>query len=704
MMKKMNLKKFAAAALGMTLAVSNVTGALACTGIYVGSEVSESGSTFIGRSEDIGDLYGKVYTVKPAQDWPKGAVYKDAYGFSTAYPAHTYAYSVVRDSYAYGEAVKDENGNPCGEPYGAAGMNEKNVAISATVSTRYNERAKAADPLVKGGICEISIPTMVLGGAATAKEGVELLADIIDKHGAGECNAITISDPDEVWYFEVVSGHQYAAVKLPKDKVGVNPNITLLGEIDPADTENVVVSEGLVKTAEEGGFLKLGENGNIHVAKSYAAAHSGKGQYSRYYQGVYYVNPEEAAKLDLDNINNNENPLDLMVQPTEKLSTLKTLQYLAYRGQGSAMDSNQNPDIYPIGNTRQAECHVFELRSDMPDELATIQWEAMADAEFSIFVPFYGSLITETSPLYQVEGKQFAENSINWNFQMLNHLCSQNREKYGVNVKAYFEDYQESLIAQQEQVDKDMVKVLAKGKKQAQEAATQMGKELAEQVFAVSKSVLTELQAYIAAGNFEEAFVPTAMTQNIMPAYKVPQQKPLPFTDVHVYDWFYAAVKYTTEHGIFSGVSETRFAPHMKMTRGMMVQTLYAMAGKPEVKNEVSFNDVSANDWYADAVAWAVENDIAVGYGNGNFGANDNVTRAQMAVMVWGYVGKAAAEGDGLAGFVDAEKVAQWAKDGINWAVENGLMAGVGGGLLAPNATATRAEAAVMLGNLHATT
>ena len=178
----------------------------------------------------------------------------------------------------------------------------------------------------------------------------------------------------------------------------------------------------------------------------------------------------------------------------------------------------------------------------------------------------------------------------------------------------------------------------------------------------------------------------------------------LPFTDVHVYDWFYGAVKFTTDRGIFKGVSETEFAPHLKLTRGMMVQTLYAMAGKPEVKNDIKFDDVKADDWYADAVAWAAENEIAIGYGNGCFGPQDNITRAQLAVMVWGYAGKAAAEGQGLAGFVDAEDVAAWAKDAINWAVENDLLDGVGGHILAPNATATRAEAAVVLSHLELTT
>ena len=181
----------------------------------------------------------------------------------------------------------------------------------------------------------------------------------------------------------------------------------------------------------------------------------------------------------------------------------------------------------------------------------------------------------------------------------------------------------------------------------------------------------------------------------------------LPYTDVHVYDWFYPAVKYATEHGIFKGVTDTEFGPYVVMTRAMMVQTLYAMAGKPAVEQKVKFDDVAEDAWYADAVAWAYEYNIAVGYGNGKFGAEDKITRAQMAVMVWGYAGKAAAEDQGLAGFVDAEKVAEWSKEAINWAVENGLLAGsIGpaGPILAPDAKATRAEAAVMLSQLELTT
>lgn len=509
-----NKKKWAAAALATALTLSNVTTSLACTGLYVGSQVSENGSTYIGRSEDIGKEYGKVFDVAPAKDWPEGAVYKDAYGFSMPYPSHTYAYTYVRDSYAYGECVQDENGNNIGQPYAAAGTNEKGLSVTATVSTKYNELAEAADPLVDTGICEISMASVLLGGAATAKEGVELLAGIIDTYGAGECNALILSDTNEVWYFEVVSGHQYAAVKLPDDKAGLNPNMMLLGEIDPQDTENVVVSKDLVKVAQDGGFYQTGENGKLHVAKSYGPAQGKEGTPSRYYQGLYYLAPEQAAQLEQGSAE-----LSLLVDPSKKLTTLEALQFLGYRGEGSAMNSNEDPDIYPIGNDRQAECHVFELRKGLPAQLASIQWLAMADADFSVYLPFYGALLTATNEHYHQEGDAYVENSLNWNFQIINTICAGDREHCGAKVKEYFAQYQESIIEQQADVDAMMQKIFAQDPELAKEKATALADDLAQQVYEMSTQLLAELQSYVEAGSFEEAFVPTAMTENRMPVY-----------------------------------------------------------------------------------------------------------------------------------------------------------------------------------------
>ncbi len=195
------------------------------------------------------------------------------------------------------------------------------------------------------------------------------------------------------------------------------------------------------------------------------------------------------------------------------------LHYLAYRGEGNKMDSNQNPSIYPIGNTRQAECHVFEMRPGMPSALSTLEWLSMADAEFSIYLPYYGTLVNDTLESYHIEGNSFTDNSINWNFQKINYLCNQNREKYGVNVKAYFKKWQSSIIEQQKAIDAEMANIYATNPALAQEKANALGKSLASQTLTMTTSVLVDLQNYIDQGDFTASFVPTMMTKDVMPNY-----------------------------------------------------------------------------------------------------------------------------------------------------------------------------------------
>ena len=240
-------KRLSALLLSAAVAAGSVVSAGACCGLYIGSDETVTGSTYVGRSEDIGKLYDKVFEVIPAADHAAGAMFEDSYGFSMPYPAHTYRYTVMRDSVNRGETMTDANGNIIEIAYGEVGMNEKGVAVSATVSTDYNKAAEAADPLNEdSGLCEISLNSVILMQADSARDGVEKLAKILDAHGAGECNSLTISDADEVWDFEILSGYQYVAVKMPKDKVSVNPNMVIMNEIDTADTENVIASKDLI--------------------------------------------------------------------------------------------------------------------------------------------------------------------------------------------------------------------------------------------------------------------------------------------------------------------------------------------------------------------------------------------------------------------------------------------------------------------------
>ena len=540
-MKKSFWKKMLTTALAVCLCVSCVTPAFACTGFYVGSGVTENGSSYMGRSEDIGDRYGKVFGVAQSQTITADTVYEDTYGFSMKYsdlefdyPETTYSYTYARDSYLYGETMQDADGNFVGEAYAEVSQNEKGVAMTATVSTRYNNSAKAADKLVGTGICEISMTSIRMGGAATAKEAVDLLAEIIDKYGSGECNSIMIADANETWYFEIVSGHQYAAVKMPDNKVSVQPNIMLLGVIDVTDTANVVASANLVSLAQENGFLVTDESGKIDVTATYGTP---AGTSKRYYQGLFYFN-EEAANAYGEITKETKFDYDLLFDTTKTLSTMDIMNLLAFRGEGSAWDYSAEPNLgngNVIGTRSQSECHVFETRQNMPELMAVLQWQCMADAEFGIYVPYYSALITEVSDLYDTEVIPKSvdlltgdtEGQINTNFHLINYLCDMNRAtdpEAGAAVKAYFEKYQQSLIDQQAEVDEVMLQIYAHGIDGAKAAATALGKDLAKQASDISSAVLAELRAYFSEETHAAPFALSEAVTSVMPVYAVAEE------------------------------------------------------------------------------------------------------------------------------------------------------------------------------------
>ena len=173
----------------------------------------------------------------------------------------------------------------------------------------------------------------------------------------------------------------------------------------------------------------------------------------------------------------------------------------------------------------------------------------------------------------------------------------------------------------------------------------------------------------------------------------------LPFTDVREADWFYDDVVYAYENGLFSGTSDTTFSPNASMTRAMLVTVLYRLEGQPTVSGRSGFSDVKLNSYYEDAVTWAADNGIVNGTGATTFSPNANVTREQMAAILYRYAqykqyGTTASAG--LNGFSDAAKVSTYAKAPLSWAFAEKLVNGSEGRLL-PTGNATRAQVAAIL-------
>ena len=175
-----------------------------------------------------------------------------------------------------------------------------------------------------------------------------------------------------------------------------------------------------------------------------------------------------------------------------------------------------------------------------------------------------------------------------------------------------------------------------------------------------------------------------------------PQETELPFADVDEGDWFYDAVYYAYPNGLMDGTSDTTFEPNANMTRAMLVTILWRMEGEPVVNYLMPFTDVDGGAWYAEAVRWASSEGIVEGVSDTSFAPNAEITREQLAAILWRYAGEPATAAN-LAGYADGASVSAYAVDAMRWCVEHGIITGTTAATLEPQGTATRAQAAAML-------
>lgn len=174
-----------------------------------------------------------------------------------------------------------------------------------------------------------------------------------------------------------------------------------------------------------------------------------------------------------------------------------------------------------------------------------------------------------------------------------------------------------------------------------------------------------------------------------------------PFTDVDTAKWYHLSVDYVLTHKMMNGVSSRAFAPNANLTRGMLVQILYNLEGKPK-GTAANFSDVQADAWYAKAVGWAASNKVVTGYADGTFRPNAAVTREQAAAILYRYaqskgIDVSVGENTNILSYVDVQQASEYAIPALQWAVGAGVLNGKNGGRLAPTGTATRAEIAAIM-------
>ena len=457
----------------------------ACTGFIIGKDLTTDGSTLYGRTEDLEPNHNKNFVVRERKYNKAGDKFVDeTNGFSFDLPAVSYKYTAVPD-------VTPEQG-----VFDEAGFNEEGVSISATVSASANDDIQKVDPYVKDGIAESALTSVVLPHVKTAKEGVELLAKIVREKGAAEGNIVTIADKTGVWYMEILSGHQYAAIKFPDDKYAVFPNTFFLGSVDKNDTENTILSADLEKIAQDAGTYKE-INGSFHVAQSYNPPLA-EADRSRVWSGIKALDPNADVQYD-------DEYFELMHSTSDKLSLRDAMNLQRNRLEGTdfkpqdqmELDGKGIPDKtkadpvykYPISNPNVMEAHIFQLKDNLPANTGGgILWLAMGSPRNAPYLPYYGN-ISNTSQPYQEMSTAYNENSWYWTVSRINDLVAKYPELFeDGSIRSEIERMESQWMEEQPAHDSEQIS-LSEQPEQASLKATKDSMERADSVFKRLKEI-----------------------------------------------------------------------------------------------------------------------------------------------------------------------------------------------------------------------
>ena len=464
----------------------------ACTGMYVGKRASVSGAAMICRTVDTPPttrLFRAV--VRERVENRPGRVCRGFHGFCWPLPPTTYKYvcTPATTSNAFGD-------------FASLGINEKGLAVSATVTGYSCEGIRKADPFVTEGLSEESMTGLIAASCATAREAVDLIAAVMAKAGGREGNIIMVADPNEAWYVETYSGHQWAAMKMPEDKVAVFGNEYSIRAFDPS-APDVRASPDLVSMPEKAGLLVKAKNAPIDVFRTYGGSRHADFAHLRTWFGHRRFMPEGsvgdyARELDLPHF----------FAPAHKIAADEVFELFRSRNEGTVWcpEETRRQDVRVIGDETQCTCHVIEIRDDVPAPLACTAWFTLGAAEHAVFLPM-SACIKETAADFARDSKPgAARNAYDADvaaahFRRLAAFAEQDRVFYGRSVRAYWRSCEQALLASEPEVRAEAVRLYVEDPAAAASYLTGRALVLQQAALADAKEMFDGLAWYVTEHN-----------------------------------------------------------------------------------------------------------------------------------------------------------------------------------------------------------
>ena len=486
--------------LAMLVALLPVQVAQACSAFIVGKDLTADGSTLFGRTEDYpyapdGGRHNQNYVVVPAKTYKDGDKIEDeSNGFTYPHLANEMKYTAVYDS----DRDNGSNGN-----FAAHGFNELGVAMTATVSATPNDKVLKEDPLVKDGLPEASLVDLALPRAKTAREVIETVAKVLDEKGSAEGNIIVAADKNELWYMEILSGHQYVAIKFPTNKYAVFANTYYLGHVDLNDKENVIASKNVEEVAKKADNYKTDKDGNFMIAKSYGPDKYMERNRSRTYAGIKWMDPQ--AKVNYD-----DEAFDLLREPTDPNKKYTVHDVIAeqrnrfehlpeYKADdlvevGKKIDTNVYK--YALGNENVIDAHVYQIKPNLPNAFGGVMWLGLAQSRNTPYVPFYGN-VEDTYEAFKNRSTKYDGKSWYWTVWHIDQMVMKYPEIFGNSIQEKWKEKEAEWDKEQTERDAKYANYTDEQAKAAGPEVTKEALERSEKIFKEIKAVEAEMEEKI---------------------------------------------------------------------------------------------------------------------------------------------------------------------------------------------------------------
>lgn len=425
---------------------------MACTTILVGKKASYDGSTMIARNDDSpsGRFTPKKYVVVHPDEQPRKYISVLSH-VEIDLPDYLMRYTAVPNALE-GDGI-----------WAASGVNEANVAMTATETITSNPRVLGADPLVvyqpakdgqeeiKGGIGEEDIVCLVLPYIHSAREGVKRLGSLLEKYGTYEMNGIAFQDAEEIWWLETIGGHHWMARKVPDDVYVIMPNQLGIDQFNLEDAfseQKEYMCSADLKDFIEKYHLNLAMDGVLNPRDAFGSHDDSDHVYNTpraWYMGRC-LNPRtwrwDGPAADFTPYSDN---IPWCMVPERKVTVEDVKYVLSSHFQGTPYDpyagygeSNMRGAYRSIGINRNDFMSLIQINDNRPDDIKAIQWLSFASNAFNVMVPFYADIETTPDYLSNTTGEVSTDNFY-WSSRMIAAMADASYKKSIFHIERYQE-------------------------------------------------------------------------------------------------------------------------------------------------------------------------------------------------------------------------------------------------------------------------